>query len=163
MMNLGTRGRLRLVALVGLLLVGVGATVGAGFVIADDQQSGEDVLSDVQDTYNTADSVAGNAVVTVETDSGVTESTVGFVAAGEERLRLNVSDGDRSVLTGTDGDTAWIHDPVTELTGVVERTDGEVTVSLRAGVEEPSERVSSLLPGVDAETTVGELRDQIGD
>ncbi len=164
-MDFGNRGRLQLVALVGLLIVGLGGTVAAGFVIADDQQSGEDILSDVHEKYNTADSVAGDAVVTVETDEGVSEATVGFAAAGDRQARLNVSDGDGYVLTGVNGETGWVYDPVTGLTGVVERAGEELTLTLRAGTEEQSRGVSSALTGlgIDANTTVGELRAQFGD
>jgi len=153
------------VALVGLLVVGLGGTITAGLVIADDQQSGEDILSDVHEKYNTADSVAGDAVVTVETDESVSEATVGFAAAGDRQARLNVSSGDGYVLTGVNGETAWVYDPVTGLTGVVDRAGEGLTLGLRAGTEEQSLAVSSALTGlgIDANTTVGELRAEFGD
>ncbi|PSP15251.1 hypothetical protein BRC62_07790, partial [Halobacteriales archaeon QH_10_67_13] len=152
-------------ALVCLLIVGLGGTIAAGFVIADDQRSGEDILSDVQEKYNTADSVAGDATITVETDEGTAEAAVGFAAAGDQQARLNVSDGDGYVLTGLTGETAWVYDPVTGLTGVVERTGEGLALTLRAGTEEQSRGVSSALTGlgIDANTTVGELRAQFGD
>lgn len=164
-MNIDNRGRLRLVALVGLLLAGAGVTLAAGFVIADDQQSGDDILSDVQETYNTADSVAGNAVVSVETDEETIDATVGFVTAGEDKSLLNVSNSQGYVLTGTDGTTAWVYDPVTELTGAIDRTGDDVSFSLRTGTEDPIAGTSSLFPGsgIDGETTVEELREQLGD
>ena len=162
-MGTDTRGRLRLVALVGLLVVGLGATVAAGFVIADDQRSGEEVLSDVQEKYNTAESISADTVVTVESEAGTVTADVG-IAAADEQLRINVSDDDGYFLAGTDGEATWVFDPATELTGVVQETaDGSAMISLRAGTDEPMGGLSALLPlEVGSETTVGELRDQFG-
>lgn len=162
-MGTDTRGRLRLVALVGLLVVGLGATVAAGFVIADDQRSGEEVLSDVQERYNTAESISADTVVTVESEAGTVTADVG-IAAADEQLRINVSDDDGYFLAGTDGEATWVFDPATELTGVVQETaDGSAMISLRAGTDEPTGGLSALLPlEVSSETTVGELRDQFG-
>ena len=162
-MGTDTRGRLRLVALVGLLVVGLGATVAAGFVIADDQRSGEEVLSDVQEKYNTAESISADTVVTVESEAGTVTADVG-IAAADEQLRINVSDDDGYFLAGTDGEATWVFDPATELTGVVQETaDGSAMISLRAGTDEPTGGLSALLPlEVSSETTVGELRDQFG-
>lgn len=162
-MGTDTRGRLRLVALVGLLVVGLGATVAAGFVIADDQRSGEEVLLDVQEKYNTAESISADTVVTVESEAGTVTADVG-IAAADEQLRINVSDDDGYFLAGTDGEATWVFDPATELTGVVQETaDGSAMISLRAGTDEPMGGLSALLPlEVGSETTVGELRDQFG-
>lgn len=162
-MGTDTRGRLQLVALVGLLVVGLGATVAAGFVIADDQRSGEEVLSDVQEKYNTAESISADTVVTVESEAGTVTADVG-IAAADEQLRINVSDDDGYFLAGTDGEATWVFDPATELTGVVQETaDGSAMISLRAGTDEPTGGLSALLPlEVSSETTVGELRDQFG-
>ncbi|ERG88367.1 MAG: hypothetical protein J07HX5_00511, partial [halophilic archaeon J07HX5] len=163
-MSADTRGRLRLVALVGLLVVGLGATVAAGFVIADDQRSGEEVLSDVQEKYNNAESISADTVVTVESESGTTTANIGVAAAGEEQVRLNISDDDRYLVAGTDGEATWVFDPTTELTGVIQETaDGSAMISLRSGTDEPTSGLSALLPSdISSETTVGELRDQFG-
>jgi outer membrane lipoprotein-sorting protein len=159
------QGRARLAVLIALVVVSAGVVAASGFVFADDQRSGEEVLKDVHEKYKTAESVSADAVVTVETEEETAQFDVAIAGAGEERLRLNVSDEGEHVLMGTDGDSVWIHDPETELTGVLASTgDGEVTLAIRAGTKEATSGLSAFLPeGVDEETTVGELLAEVDD
>jgi outer membrane lipoprotein-sorting protein len=163
-MDMGNRGRLRLAVLVGLVAVAVGVTATTGFVFADDDTTGEDVLEDVEEKYNTADSVSTDAVVTVETDNGTAEFDASIAAAGNDSLRLNVSDGERYVLSGTNGETTWIYEPRTGVTGVLEWADGgEVTASLRAGTDDPTAGLSELLPvdEVEPDDTVSDILSEV--
>lgn len=159
------QGRARLAVVIALVVVSAGIVAASGFVFADDQRSGEEVLEDVQEKYKTADSVSADTVVTVETENETTQFDAAVAGAGEDRLRLNVSDEGKYVLMGTDGDSAWIHDPETELTGVLTSAgDGEATLAVRAGTEEPTGGLSAFLPeDFDEETTVDELLAEVDD
>jgi outer membrane lipoprotein-sorting protein len=159
------QGRARLAVLIALVVVSAGVVAASGFVFADDQRSGDEVLEDVQEKYKTADSVSADTVVTVETEEETTQFDVSVAGAGEQRLRLNVSDEGEHVLMGTGGDSVWIHDPETELTGVLTSAeDGEATLAVRAGTEEATGGLSAFLPAeFDEETTVGELLAEVDD
>jgi len=159
-------GRTRVAVLIALALVSVGLVAASGFVFAEDQRSGEEILEDVQERYESADSVSADTVVTVETKENTTGFDASIAAAGEERARLNLSTDQGYVLTGTDGERLWIHDPETELTAVVTKQAGsEATVALLAGTDEPTGLgLADVLPGdIDENTTVGELREEFGE
>jgi outer membrane lipoprotein-sorting protein len=110
-MNIVRRGEIRFVAF-SVLVVGIlGIAAIAGFVIADDAPTGEAVLSDVEDQYQSADSVLVEATVTVEHNSTVERVAVTTVATADGMMRVNVSDGDTYVLTGYDGTSTWLESP----------------------------------------------------
>lgn len=159
------QGRARLAVVVALVVVSAALVIASGFVFADDQRTGEEVLEDVQEKYNTADSVSAETVVTLQTENETAEFEADVATAGEEKFRLNISDGNSAVLTGTDGEAVWIHDPERELTGVVSASDqGQATVTILAGTNEPSGLgLSAVLPvdDIDQNTTVGELLTEV--
>lgn len=102
------RGAIRLVGLAALVLGVVGIAVAAGFVVADDDPTGEAVLADTEEQYRTADSTVIDATVTVDSEDTVREFSVESVATADGRMRVNVSDGDGYVLAGYDGNTSWL-------------------------------------------------------
>jgi outer membrane lipoprotein-sorting protein len=158
-------GRSRSVAVLALLVAIVGVVAVAGFALGaidagQDDRTGEEVLSDAQETYDDADSVVTDAVVTVEVGNHTTEFEVSAATAGEDRARLNLSSGGYYVLTGVDNGTVWRYDSLTELTGVLDRDGNSITASLRAGSEAPARPDLSALPGdFDMDTELSELLD----
>ncbi|AXR76224.1 hypothetical protein [Natrarchaeobaculum sulfurireducens] len=159
-MGIDDAGAVRSLALLGLVLAAVVVTATVGLALASDEPSGEKVLEDVQETYNTADSVVADATVTVETDEAETEFGLSTVVAGEEQMRTNVSTDEGHVVTGTDGEVVWLYESHSSLTGVVEENEGEKTASVRAGTEEPAGLSLSELP-IDPERIDGD--DELGD
>lgn len=160
----GGRGQTAVAAVVLVGLLSVAAVAGVMFTGAttqDADRTGEEILTDVNEKYNSADSVVTDAVVTVERGERTRQFEVSVASAGEAQMRLNVSDGDRYLLFGTDGDVVWVHDPETTLTGVLERTDEGVTGTIRAGTDEPTgiglSSLSGQLDDIDPNTTVSEL------
>jgi len=151
-MRFDDSGRTRSAVIAALLLATVAVAVVAGLALGtmdsgSDDRTGEEVLSDVQETYADADSVSTDAVVTVEAANRTTEFEMSAAAAGTNRMRLNVSGDGYHVLTGIDNGTVWRYDSVTGLTGVLDRDGPSLTASLRGGTEAPARPGLSALPG----------------
>ena len=151
-MNFDDSGRTRTVAVLALLLALVAVVAVGGLALGamgsgSDERTGEEILSDVQETYADADSVSSDGVVTVEALNRTTQFQVSAAAAGDDRARVNVSKNGHSVVTGVDDGTVWRYDSVTELTGVIDSEGDTVTVSLRGGTEAPARPDLSALPG----------------
>jgi outer membrane lipoprotein-sorting protein len=164
-MRFDDSGRMRSVAIVALLLatVAVAAVAGLAFGAMDsgsDDRTGEEILSDVQETYTEADSVSSDAVVTVEIANRTAEFEVSAAAAGADRKRVNVSAGGYYTLTGVDNGTVWRYDSFTGLTGVLDRNGTTVTATLRGGTEAPSLPGLSVLPDdIDPDTELSAVLD----
>ena len=175
-MKFDDSGRTRSVAIAALLLATVAVAVVAGFALGamdsgSDERTGEEVLSDVQETYADAESVSTDAVVTVEAANRTTEFEVSAAAAGTDQMRLNASGDGYYVLTGIDNGTVWRYDSLTGLTGVLDRDGNSLTASLRGGTEAPARPGLSALPGgtgLDTELSTllerfdGELPEGVG-
>ena len=151
-MNFDDSGRTRTVAVLALLLALVAVVAVGGLALGamgsgSDERTGEEILSDVQETYADADSVSSDGVVTVEALNRTTQFQVSAAAAGDDRARVNVSKNGHSVVTGVDNGTVWRYDSVTGLTGVIDSEGDTVTVSLRGGTEAPARPDLSALPG----------------
>ena len=151
-MDFDDSGRTRTVAVLALLLALVAVVAVGGLALGamgsgSDERTGEEILSDVQETYAGADSVSSDGVVTVEALNRTTQFQVSAAAAGDDQVRVNVSRNGHSVVTGVDDGTVWRYDSVTELTGVIDSEGDTVTVSLRGGTEAPARPDLSALPG----------------
>ncbi|ERH09830.1 MAG: hypothetical protein J07HX64_01592 [halophilic archaeon J07HX64] len=151
-MRFDDSARTRSVAVAALLLATVAVAAVAGLALGamdsgSDERTGEEILSDVQETYGDAESVSADAVVTVEAADRTTEFETSAAAAGTDQMRLNVSSGGYYVLTGVDNGTVWRYDSVTGLTGVIDRDGNSLTASLRGGTEAPARSGLSALPG----------------
>jgi len=151
-MSVNDSGRTRTVAIVALLLAVVAVVALGGLALGaidpgSDERTGEEILSDVAETYDNAESVSSDAVVTVEALNSTTQFELSAAAAGDDRLRMNVSEDGEFVLTGVNNGTIWRYDSVTELTGVVDSDGDTVIISLRGGTETPARPGLSALPG----------------
>lgn len=126
-MDLENGGALQLAALAGAVLVLFGGIAVAGFAIADTSPTGAEVLSNVEDRYQSADSVLVEANITVERNDSVTEFSAHSVATSDGQMRTNVSNGTGYLLVGHTENTSWVTDSETGATLVVssEKHEGQ--------------------------------------
>jgi outer membrane lipoprotein-sorting protein len=120
-----------------LALVVVTGVAGATLV----QPSGEEILDNVEQRYESAENVLGTADVTVENDTEQFEATVEYVAAEGNNSRLTVTQDNETAVVGTNGTVGWVYDPAT---GLVQTYDNETRAE-------------------EAEQRYVEIRDQYGE
>ncbi len=118
-MDFENRGALQLAALAGAVLVLFSVIAVAGFAMADTSPTGAEVLSNVEDRYQSADSVLIEANVTTAKNDSVTEFSVHSVATSDGQMRTNVSNGTQHLLLGQTENTTWVTDSGTGATFVV--------------------------------------------
>ena len=112
----GAAGAVVVVAV--LLFAGVAAAAGLG--IADvGTPSGDAILDDAEERYGSADTVVGAATVTVANDTAERQYNASFTLGEGNATRVSVSDDNRTVVAGTNGTVAWVHDERTGVTRVV--------------------------------------------
>jgi outer membrane lipoprotein-sorting protein len=107
-MDRNDRGTLRTATSVGVLLGVLGIAIAAGFVVANDDPAGTDVLTDVEDRYESADSVVVHATVTAEHNGTTNEYTVSTVTTDSEQIRVNVSNTTEYTVFGHAENTSWV-------------------------------------------------------
>ena len=113
------RGAVGAVVIAGVLLVvGVAAVAGLGLADMGDP-TGDAILDDVEDRYGTADTVVGAATVTVENDTTERQYNTSFTFGEGNASRVSVSGDNRTVIAGTNGTVAWVHDERTGITRVL--------------------------------------------
>ena len=112
------RGAVAAVVVVGaLVLVGVAAVAGLG--LADvSEPSGDEILDRAEQRYETADTVVGAATVTVANDTESREYSVSFTVGANNSSRVSVAGDNRTVVAGSNGTVAWVHDERTGITRV---------------------------------------------
>ena len=113
------RGAVGAVAVIAaLLFVGVAAVAGLGIADVGDP-SGDAILDDAEERYETADTVVGAATVTVANDTAERQYNTSFTIGEGNATRVSVSGDNRTVVAGTNGTVAWVHDERTGITRVV--------------------------------------------
>jgi len=113
------RGAVGAVVVVGaLLLVGVAAVAGLGIADVGDP-AGDDILDDAEERYENAETVVGAATVTVANDTAERRYNTSFTIGEDNASRVSVSTDNRTVVAGTNGTVAWVHDERTGITRVV--------------------------------------------
>ncbi len=105
------------VVVAALLLVGVAAVAGLGIADVDDP-SGDAILEDAEEQYRSADTVVGAATVTVANNTTERQYNTSFTFSEGNASRVSVSADNRTVVAGTNGTVAWIHDERTGITRV---------------------------------------------
>lgn len=118
-MDFENRGAFQLVAFAGAILVVLGVAVVAGFALADDEPTGTEVLSDIEEQYESADSLLVEGTVTAEYNDTVRAVDVHAVATSDGQFRANVTNGSEYVLAGYSGNTTWFTDSETGATVVI--------------------------------------------
>ena len=91
------------VVVVGLVAAGVATGLPGG----DTQPTGEDVLDDVEQRYDDAETVTGTAAVTVSNDSETEEATVDFAFAEPDKFRFVIEKDDSTSEVGSNGSVVW--------------------------------------------------------
>jgi outer membrane lipoprotein-sorting protein len=126
----GDRGAVGVaVVAVALLIVGIAAAAGLGLADMGDP-SGDAILDRAEERYDDADTIVGAATVTVANDTDERAYNVSFTVGGNNSSRVSVGDGNRTVVAGTNGTVAWIHDERTGITRVVSNeSDANATAS----------------------------------
>jgi len=104
-----------------LLVAAVAGVAVGGMAMADDGPSGEQILNETADRYAEADTVVGEATVTVDNGTATETATVAFAAAADNRTRVSVTGDDRTVVLGSNGSVAWTHLPDADVTRVYEK------------------------------------------
>lgn len=113
------RGAVAAIAVVGaLVLLSVAAVAGLGLADVSDP-SGDEILDDAEQRYESADTIAGAATVTAVNDTQSREYNVSFTLGQNNTSRMSVTGENRTVVAGNNGTVAWIHDERTGITRVV--------------------------------------------
>ena len=102
-----SRRAVLLIAIVGFGLVAAGAATGLPGVAQMDQPSGDEILDDVEQRYDDADTLTGTAEVTVSNDSETEEATVDFAFAEPDRFRFIIEKDDTTSEVGSNGSVVW--------------------------------------------------------
>lgn len=102
-----SRRAVLLIAIVGIGLVAAGAATGLPGVAQMDQPSGDEILDDVEQRYDEAETVTGTAAVTVSNDSETTEATVDFATKDPDKFRATVETDDSTYEAGSNGSVVW--------------------------------------------------------
>jgi len=143
-MNIETAGTLQLAALGAAAIVLLAAISVGGLAATDDDPTGVEVLSEVEDRYESADSVLIEAVATVQQNNSTSRLTIHAVTTADGQSRVNLSNGSAYVVTGQTGNTTWV-------------TNGETGATLLISSTDPANRTatgigSAPLPGVSTHT-----------
>ena len=101
-----------------LVLLGVAAVAGLGLADVSDP-SGDEILDDAEQRYESADTVVGAATVTAANDTESREYNVSFTLGQNNSSRVSVTGENRTVVAGSNGTVAWVHDERTGITRVL--------------------------------------------
>lgn len=142
----------------------VAASPGVGSMVADGSPPAEEVVENVREAYESADSWAGTAVVTVDNRSAerTTRASVQFRAPANYRYEVLGPESRAGFVAGTNGTVAWAYDGSTGMARVeqlnesqqehlhpdyalaAERLRGNATVEVLRTVEYGGERTHVL-------------------
>jgi len=102
-----SRQAVLLIAIVGIGLVAAGAATGLPGMAQMDQPSGDEILDDVEQRYDDAETLTGTAEVTVSNDSEMKEATVDFAFAEPDQFRFVIEKDDETSEVGSNGSVVW--------------------------------------------------------
>ncbi len=115
----GDRGVTGNTAVLVLAFAVVGATVVAGVTLAaPNPPSGETILDDAESKYESADSVVGEATVTVTNDTDSETTALSYAVTDDNESKVTVETDNGTVVVGTNGTVGWVHSERTGLTRV---------------------------------------------
>ena len=137
----------------------VAAAVLAGASLADGP-TGEAVLEDVRQKYETADNVVGEATIVVTNGTETERASVEFAAAEGDRSRVTVRYGDgeegRTVVFGTNGSVGWVYEPTTGVTRTYENETKEEELETKVTELQEAYEENVSVERVGIETVGGE-------
>ena len=144
-----------LLAVVGVALVGV-----VGVTLADvGQPSGEEILNETQDRYASADTVVGSATVTVANETTTRSYDAEYTVAENNRTRVSVTGDNGTVVAGSNGTVAWVHDEATGVTRVFDPNEtseydaSELNETQNETLRDAADRLQTLAADWDANNT----------
>ncbi len=113
--------------LAAVLVVATGVVGASLFGSTGEQLSGEEVLENVEQRYDDAETVVGTAEILATNGTDRYAATVEYVVAEGNNSRVTVHANGSTVVAGTNGSHAWVYDPATGLA----RTYDEATLEQR--------------------------------
>lgn len=125
----GSVGRYFPLVLAALLVVATGVVGASLFGATGEQPSGEDILENVEQRYDDAETVVGTAEILATNGTDRYAATVEYVVAEGNNSRVTVHANGSTVVAGTNGSHAWAYDPATGLARVYD----EATLEQRRG------------------------------
>ncbi len=119
------RGAVGSVAIVvtALLLAAAAVTATAGGMEMLTGPSGEAILDDAEQRYDSAETVVGAATVTVSNETRSDTAEVTFAATDDNESRVAITGDNGTVVAGTNGSVTWVHDEATGVTRLLSETD----------------------------------------
>lgn len=131
------------IVVAGLLIAALAVTVVAvgGSLTAP---SGEAILNETSDRYESADTVVGAATVTVSNETRNASYQLTFAATDDNESRVSVTGTNGTTVVGTNGSVAWVHDEATGLTRVVNESTAEPS-ALNESQNESARRAADRL------------------
>jgi outer membrane lipoprotein-sorting protein len=163
-----SRGRLLVVGVVAVAVLALGGLAAAEMVTADGPD-GETILNDSAQRYATAESVTGNATVTVTNGTETETATVEFAATDDDSSRLVVHHNGSTAAVGTNGTVAWVYAPSAGIVRTVDPDDVNETamrqrlaaVNDTTGTATPAPETLTVTPMSTAERET--LRENVRD
>ncbi|WP_123535092.1 DUF4367 domain-containing protein [Halosimplex salinum] len=115
---------------VGVVVVALLAVVAVGALPADalssdDSPAADEILDRVEQRYDSAETLAGDATITTENATAERSANVSFVAEKPNSTRLSVVKNGSEYVVGTNGTVAWAYDPANETVRVRKLPDNE--------------------------------------
>jgi|GEM_PF-223735 len=112
---------------VGVVLLAVAGAVAAGALpgtlAGDAQPDGEEVLDRVEQRYGNAETLTGEATVTVANATTERSETISFVVDRPNRTKLTTTRDGSEYAVGTNGSVAWVYDGANDTARVWELPD----------------------------------------
>jgi len=133
------------VALLAVVLL-VGVAVGG--TPLSDRPDGEELLERVDERYDRAETVAGNATVTVTDGTNETNATVAFAFGTDNRSRIVVDHDGASSRAGYNGSVIWVLAPSENVSGAWDVGDGNGSLLRNADDRNRSTALGVTGPGV---------------
>jgi len=138
-------------AAVAVVLVGAAATGAIPGMAGDDQPDGETVLDRAEQRYATADTLVGDATVTVANGTAERSVNVSYVLARPDRVRVGVED---RYLVGTNGSVAWVSADGVVLSTPVPDANWSAATAGRSAAANRTEALADRWRGLNRSTLV---------
>lgn len=81
--------------------------------------SGDAILDDAEQQYDSADTVVGSATVTVANETTTDTAQVSFAVTDDNESRVSITGDNGTTVVGSNGTVAWVHDEETGLTRIL--------------------------------------------
>jgi len=104
-----------------LAIVAIAGVAVGGMAMADDgAPPAEEILANAEAGYDSAETIVGSATVTAGNETANRSVDVAFALTEDDESRLSMTADNRTIVVGSNGTVAWIHDERTGLTHIAE-------------------------------------------